>query len=72
MKTKRGKKGKTDIHVSYQHSVTTPVRLPQMADAATYAEAVNEGLANEGLAPRYTQQEIEAYRSGNIQSYSLM
>ena len=35
-----------------------------MADAATYAEAVNEGLANEGLAPRYTQQEIEAYRSG--------
>lgn len=64
VKTKRGKKGKTDIHVSYQHSVTTPVRLPQMADAATYAEAVNEGLANEGLAPRYTQQEIEAYRSG--------
>lgn len=64
VKTKRGKKGKTDIHVSYQHSVTTPVRLPQMADTATYAEAVNEGLANEGLAPRYTQQEIEAYRSG--------
>lgn len=64
VKTKRGKKGKTDIHVSYQHSVTTPVRLPQMADAATYAEAVNEGLANEGLAPKYTQQEIEAYRSG--------
>ena len=67
VKTKRGKKGKTDIHVSYQHSVTTPVRLPQMADAATYAEAVNEGLANGSLAPRYTQQEIEAYRSGKYQ-----
>lgn len=35
-----------------------------MVDAATYAEAVNEGLTNEGLARRYTQQEIDAYRSG--------
>ena len=43
-----------------------------MADAATYAEAVNEGLANEGLAPRYTQQEIELIEVENIQSYSLM
>ena len=64
VKTKRGKKGKANIHVSYQHSITTPMRLPKMVDAATYAEAVNEGLTNEGLARRYTQQEIDAYRSG--------
>lgn len=64
VKTKRGKAGKTDIRVSYQHTITTPTRLPETVDAATYAEAVNEGLSNEGLAPRYTQQEIEAYRSG--------
>lgn len=54
VKTKRGKKGKANIHVSYQHSITTPMRLPKMVDAATYAEAVNEGLTNEGLARRYT------------------
>ena len=64
VKTKRGTKGKTDIRVSYQHSITTPMRLPKMVDAATYAEAVNEGLFNEGLDPRYTQQEVDAYRSG--------
>lgn len=64
VKTKRGKAGKTDIRVSYQHTITTPTRLPKMVNAATYAEAVNEGLANEGQDPRYTQQEIEAYRSG--------
>lgn len=64
VKTKRGEKGKTDIRVSYQHSMTSPTRLPKMVDAVTYAEAVNEGLANEGLGYRYTQQEIDAYRSG--------
>lgn len=64
IKTKRGKAGKANIRVSYQHTITTPVRLPKMVDAATYAEAVNEGLANEGLGARYTQQEIDAYRSG--------
>ena len=64
VKTKRGEAGKADIRVSYQHTVTTPIRLPKMVDASTYAEAVNEGLANEGLGERYTSQEIEAYRSG--------
>lgn len=61
--TKRGKEGKTDIDVSYQHSFTTPTRLPKFANAYTYAQAVNEGLANEGLVPRYTSQELEAYRT---------
>lgn len=65
VKTRRGIAGKSTIHVSYQHAVTTPTRLPKMANAGTYAEAINEGLANEGLGSKYTQQEIDAYRSGN-------
>ncbi len=68
VKTKRGKESKTSIQVSYKHSITTPTRLPKMVDAATYAEAINEGLSNEGLRPRYTQQEINAYRSGEYPS----
>ena len=63
--TKRGKEGKTDINVAYQHSLTTPARLPKFANAPAYATAVNEGLANEGLAPQYSAREIEAYRNRN-------
>ena len=63
--TKRGKAGKTNINVSYQHGFTTPTRLPKFAGAGAYAEAVNEGLSNEGLTPRYSAQEINAYKSGN-------
>ncbi len=67
--TKRGKVGKTDINVAYQHTFTTPTRLPKFANAYSYVEAVNEGLANEGLAPRYSSQEIAAYRD---QSYPYL
>jgi len=63
VKTKRGKQGKSDINVSYQHTWTTPTQLPEFANAYNYANAVNEGLANEGLAPRYNQQEVEAYKT---------
>lgn len=61
--TKRGKVGKTDINVAYQHTFTQPTRLPKFANAFAYAQAVNEGLANEGLAPRYSSQELDAYKS---------
>jgi len=61
--TKRGKQGKAEMNVSYQHSFTTPTRLPKFANAAAYVDAVNEGLINEGLAPRYSNPEKDAYRS---------
>lgn len=35
----------------------TPVRLPEMVDGYTYAQALNEGLKNDHLSPRYTQRE---------------
>lgn len=66
--TRRGKKGKATIDVSYQHSFTSPTRLPEFADAATYAEAMNEGLLNEGLPAQYTRPEIDTYRSGQYPS----
>ena len=63
--TKRGHVGGTKINVSYQHGFTSPTRLPAFANAAAYAGAVNEGLANEGLAPRYSSAELNAYANQN-------
>jgi len=63
--TKRGKEGKMDINVSWQHAFTTPTRLPKFANSIAYMDAVNEGLANEGLAPRYSNLQRQAYQNGN-------
>lgn len=61
--TKRGKSG---FHASanYSMSFDTPFRLPEFADAPTYAKAMNEALALDGLAPRYTEKEIGYFANG--------
>lgn len=62
--TKRGGIKPMEVRVNYHHGITTPVRLPQMADAPTYALALNEALQNDGLARRYSDADIADFRSG--------
>ena len=45
-------------------SSTSHTSHPITASAGTYAKAVNEALANDGQAPRYTAAEIAAFESG--------
>jgi TonB-dependent SusC/RagA subfamily outer membrane receptor len=40
--TKRGKTGKPTINYSFNQGFSSPTRLPKMADAATYAQIMNE------------------------------
>lgn len=42
--TKRGKGGKPTLSYGFNQSFVTPTRLPEMADAPTYAKVVNEIL----------------------------
>lgn len=63
VKTKRGTAGKPEINFSYQFNVATPNRLPNLVDGYTYAKALNEGLTNDGLFKRYSEQEIESFRT---------
>mgnify|MGYP000140399214 FL=1 len=37
---------------------------PSFVDSYSYANAMNEALANDGLTARYTQDELNAFRSG--------
>lgn len=62
--TKRGKYRTREISFSYDHSFNTQTRIPEMADAYSYASAVNEALGNDGRAPRYSQNELSAFQSG--------
>lgn len=63
VKTKRGAEGKPQIDFSYQFNMATPKRLPDLVDGYTYAKALNEGLTNDGLAARYSEKELEAFRT---------
>lgn len=64
IKTKRGKYNTRDINISYDHAITSQIRKPEFADAYTYANAMNEALANDGKAARYSQNELNAFKSG--------
>lgn len=61
--TKRGKSG-FRASANYSMSFDTPFRLPEFADAATYASAMNEALTLDGLPEGYSPVEIEYFRNG--------
>ena len=62
--TKRGKYKSREINFSYDHGFNYQTRIPEMADAFTYANAMNEALANDGKSARYSQDELNAFKSG--------
>lgn len=64
IQTKRGKYEMKEISVSYDHAFTSQKRLPDFADAYTYANAMNEALSNDQKPARYSANELEAFRSG--------
>lgn len=64
VKTKRGKYNTKEINVSYDHAFNSPIRLPEFADSYTYANAINEALVNDRKPARYSQNQLDAFKSG--------
>lgn len=67
--TKKGKTGKPTINYSFNQGFSSPTRLPKMADAATYAQIMNEisfdSNSAGGLNQSYTADQIEKFRNGS-------
>ncbi|WEA03201.1 SusC/RagA family TonB-linked outer membrane protein [Mucilaginibacter sp. SJ] len=67
--TKRGKSGKPTINYSFNQGFSSPTRLPKMADAATYAQIMNEINYDSnpagGLNQSYTAEQIQKFRDGS-------
>ncbi|WP_083257103.1 SusC/RagA family TonB-linked outer membrane protein [Arcticibacter eurypsychrophilus] len=67
--TKRGKSGKPTINYSFNQGFSSPTRLPQMADAPTYAQIMNEinydSNPNGGLNQSYSDEQIQKFRDGS-------
>lgn len=56
--TKRGGTHDKRIKAGYRATIEQPFRIPKMANAYNYANAVNEALDNDELAPRYSQRDL--------------
>ena len=69
VKTKRGTESAPQIDFSYQFNMGTPRRLPDFVDGHTYARALNEGLENDGLQPRYNARELQAFQEGTYPDF---
>lgn len=68
--TKRGAKGKADFSFTYKYALSNPTKVPDMLDAATYAEVYNEGVfyragRNPNYIPQYSADAIRKYRDGS-------
>lgn len=69
VKTKRGEIEGREISVSYDHKFTFNPKVAEFVDAATYAQAINKGRANDGLSPIYNAYELDAFATGNLPFY---
>jgi TonB-linked SusC/RagA family outer membrane protein len=63
--TKKGHTGDIRVNVNSQASMVEPLRLPEFLDAYNYASLYNEAAANDGLAPKYSQDDLDAYQNGS-------
>jgi TonB-linked SusC/RagA family outer membrane protein len=68
--TKSGTRGRADFTFSYNYATNRPTKVPDMMDAATFAEVYNEGeyyrqgrISN--YTPRYTADQIQKMRDGS-------
>jgi TonB-linked SusC/RagA family outer membrane protein len=63
--TKEGRSGGQPTYdLSAEYGAMTPTRMPSFLDAPAYAQAVNQARASDGRDARYSETDIERYRSG--------
>lgn len=62
--TKRGGITPLKIGVAYQFGLNTQFRSPEFADAYTYAQQLNGALKLDGLSERYSDKELNAFKTG--------
>ncbi len=63
--TRKGTIGKPELSYSNQFTATSFTQYPDFLNSEQYATVLNTGLANAGLTPFYTQEQIEAFRTGS-------
>jgi TonB-linked SusC/RagA family outer membrane protein len=63
--TKRGKEGPLKVNFSVQQGFEGATRLPDFVGSYDYARLYNEALTNDGLPTQYTDEDLNAYKTGS-------
>ncbi|EIY59422.1 SusC/RagA family TonB-linked outer membrane protein [Bacteroides ovatus CL02T12C04] len=58
IKTKPGRVGKPTVSADYYESFTRFTKMVDLADGITYMNAANEAMRNDGIATKYTEDQI--------------
>ncbi|MGQ8338257.1 SusC/RagA family TonB-linked outer membrane protein [Sunxiuqinia sp. A32] len=64
VKTRRGKEGKPQVNLRIESGIQMPVRTPKFLNSFETATLVNEAYQNDGLQPRFSQQDLDLFQSG--------
>ena len=69
--TKNGSRGKPVFSFSYNYGINSPTKVPDVLDAATFAEVYNEGVFYRSgrnpsnYTPQFTDAQIQKYKDGS-------
>lgn len=63
--TKTGKKGPMDVSFTTKQGFNQAQSLPKFLGAYDYSRLFNEALANDGLGPKFSADDLEAYKNGS-------
>ncbi|WP_256013897.1 SusC/RagA family TonB-linked outer membrane protein [Desertivirga xinjiangensis] len=63
--TRRGKIGKPRVNFNTESGLQSAVNTPNFLDAFTVASLRNEAFRNDGLAPEFTDEDLEHWRTGD-------
>ncbi len=67
--TKKGAAGKANVTYTGYWGVQQATRLPKTLNSYEYATLYNEARANEGAAPKYSDEDIQKYKDGSDPLY---
>ena len=62
--TRRGTSGTPQVNLRVESGLQAPVRVPKFLNSYQTALLRNEALSNDGLAPQFTDQDLELFRTG--------
>ncbi len=65
IKTKKGKVGRPVVTLKANHGFSNPTQLPEFVGGGKYMEVMNDAMTLSGLAPTYTQEDIDITRNGS-------
>jgi TonB-linked SusC/RagA family outer membrane protein len=63
--TRKGTVGKPTVTLRSEMAAIVPMRIEDNIDGFEYASLHNEALANVGLPPKYSPQELQKYKDGS-------